>query len=102
MSKFVKVAKISAIATNRPRVSKSKARVLACSISVAGSMPLMIHALMPALRSVPGIVEGEEVECSWHGSRFNITSRDVTEPPASEGVTRYNVRLTGDDIEILI
>ena len=75
MSKFVKVAKISAIATNRPRVSKSKARVLACSISVAGSMPLMIHALMPALPSVRALSKARKsnvpgtapVSTSLHG-----------------------------------
>ncbi|MGH7909486.1 MAG: Rieske (2Fe-2S) protein, partial [Thermodesulfobacteriota bacterium] len=44
--------------------------------------------------------EGEEVECPWHGSRFNIKTGEVTAPPAVEGVARYNVRVTGDDIEV--
>ncbi len=47
-----------------------------------------------------GSIEGEDVECPWHGSRFNIKTGAVTEPPALDNVTRYNVRVTGEDIEI--
>ena len=65
--------------TKRPCVPKSNARALPHS---------------------EGFIEGEEVECSWHGSLFDIKSGDVTELLVFEGVTKYNVRLTGDDIEI--
>jgi nitrite reductase/ring-hydroxylating ferredoxin subunit len=47
-----------------------------------------------------GPIEGEEVECPWHGSRFNIKTGEVTVAPAVEGVARYNVRVTGEDIEV--
>ena len=49
-----------------------------------------------------GSIDGEEVECPLHGAHFNIKSGDVTAAPAPEGVTKYSVRLTGDDIEIEI
>ena len=45
-----------------------------------------------------GIVDDEEVECPWHGSRFNLKTGEVTSPPAGEGVARYAVRLQGDDV----
>ncbi len=47
-----------------------------------------------------GTVEGEEVECPWHGAHFNIKSGEVMGPPAPAGVTNYTVRLVGDAIEI--
>ncbi len=47
-----------------------------------------------------GFIEGEEVECPWHGACFNIKSGAVTAPPAFEDVTRFNVRVTENDIEI--
>ena len=47
-----------------------------------------------------GSIEGEEVECPWHGSRFNIKTGAVTAPPAAGGVARYNVRVTGEDVEV--
>ena len=45
-----------------------------------------------------GTVEGEEVECPWHASRFNLKTGEVTSPPAGEAVARYTVRLEGDDV----
>ncbi len=45
-----------------------------------------------------GIVDDEEVECPWHGSRFNLKTGEVTSPPAGEAVARYTVRLEGDDV----
>ena len=47
-----------------------------------------------------GIIDGEEVECPWHGARFNIKSGAVMLDPADEKVTTYPVRITGDDIEV--
>ena len=47
-----------------------------------------------------GIVEGDEVECPWHSARFKIKSGAVTSPPSEEGVAKYNVRVTGDAIEV--
>lgn len=47
-----------------------------------------------------GSIEGEEVICPLHGARFSIKSGDAAAPPAPQGVTRYAVRLTGEDIEV--
>ena len=47
-----------------------------------------------------GTVEDGEVECPWHGARFKLASGEVTSPPAMENVQHYNVRLSGEDIEI--
>ena len=45
-----------------------------------------------------GSLEGEDVECPLHGSRFNVTTGEVLGPPADEAQTRYQVRVEGDDI----
>lgn len=49
-----------------------------------------------------GIVSGEEVQCSWHGSRFRLRTGEVVEPPSDESVGTYAVRLSGDDVEVEI
>ena len=49
-----------------------------------------------------GDVIGEEVECPWHGATFNIKSGEVILEPAEENVTKYNVRVQGEVIEIEI
>jgi len=49
-----------------------------------------------------GKIEGSNVTCPWHGSIFDVRTGEVVRPPAPIGVSRYNVRVVGDDIEIEI
>jgi 3-phenylpropionate/trans-cinnamate dioxygenase ferredoxin subunit len=47
-----------------------------------------------------GGLEGDVVECPWHGSRLNVRTGSVLQPPAAEGVATYAVRVTGEEIEV--
>ena len=47
-----------------------------------------------------GEVKGSKVTCPWHGATFDLITGEVVRPPAPVGVSRYNVRVVGDDIEI--
>jgi len=49
-----------------------------------------------------GTVEGEEVECPWHSSRFDLRTGEATGPPADEAVSTYTVRVSGEDVEVEI
>lgn len=44
-----------------------------------------------------GEVKAGKVTCPWHGSTFDVITGDVVDPPAPIGVSRYNVRVVGDD-----
>lgn len=64
-----------------------------------------IHALDNACTHVggplsQGRVEGDEVECPWHGSRFDIRTGEIKLFPAREDVATYNVRVTDNDVEV--
>lgn len=43
-------------------------------------------------------IEGAEVECTCHGSRFDIKSGENTVPPAAEPLKIYKTRVDGDDV----
>lgn len=45
-----------------------------------------------------GRLEGCEIECPWHGSRFNLRTGEATAPPATSPIARYAVKIEGDDI----
>ena len=45
-----------------------------------------------------GEMEGELLQCSCHGSQFDVRTGEVVSPPADEPLTRYAVRIEGDDI----
>jgi nitrite reductase/ring-hydroxylating ferredoxin subunit len=47
-----------------------------------------------------GLVVGEEVECPWHGARFNLKSGAHLCPPAPRGVTAYPVQVVGEEVRI--
>lgn len=43
-------------------------------------------------------IYGQEVECTCHGSRFNIKTGANTLPPAAEPLKTYNVWVDGEDV----
>jgi glycine betaine catabolism B len=45
-----------------------------------------------------GTLEGYEVECPWHGSKFDVRTGEVTNPPASEPEPTYEVKVDGNSI----
>jgi|SRR5215467_7650973 3-phenylpropionate/trans-cinnamate dioxygenase ferredoxin component len=49
-----------------------------------------------------GVLAGNEVTCPWHGAVYDVTTGEVLGPPAPKGVSRYNVRVSGNNIEVEI
>jgi ferredoxin-NADP reductase/nitrite reductase/ring-hydroxylating ferredoxin subunit len=47
-----------------------------------------------------GTLEGYEVECPWHASRFDVRTGEVKEPPASEPEPVYQIKVDGNSILI--
>ncbi len=47
-----------------------------------------------------GMLEGYEVECPWHGARFDVRTGKVISPPAEESVKVYKVRVDGNKVFI--
>ena len=53
------------------------------------------HAAIPLSE---GEVEGCEIECWLHGSRFDLRTGKPSGPPATEPVAVYAVQVDGDDV----
>ncbi len=47
-----------------------------------------------------GELDGTVVTCPWHGSKFDVTSGAVVGPPARKAEPTYEVRVTGDDVQV--
>ena len=45
-----------------------------------------------------GKLEGYEVQCPWHGSRFDIRTGRVARPPAIRPEPTYEIKLENDNI----
>jgi nitrite reductase/ring-hydroxylating ferredoxin subunit len=47
-----------------------------------------------------GELSGTDVECPWHGARFNITTGAHLCPPANRDVKAYRVQVIGQEVQI--
>jgi glycine betaine catabolism B len=47
-----------------------------------------------------GTLEGYEVECPWHGSKFDVRTGEVINPPASEPEPTHQIKVEGNNILI--
>ena len=47
-----------------------------------------------------GMLEGYEVECPWHGAKFDIRTGGVTNPPAITPEPAYDVKVEDNNILI--
>jgi len=48
--------------------------------------------------SLGTVLPGGEIECAWHGARFDVRTGAVLECPATEPLPTYHVRIEGDHV----
>jgi len=100
MAEYVKVAQASELEPNHGKLVEVQGKKIAL-FNVDGEF----HAIDDTCthRGGPlseGELEGEEVTCPWHGAKFKVSTGEVLGPPAPKGVSAYNVRVNGPDIEL--
>lgn len=98
MHGFVKVAKANEIKRGEMKaVEVEGERILLANVSgeLFAVAETCTHADFPLGE---GFLEGEEVECILHGSRFNVRTGAVVQEPADQPLQRYAVRVEGDDV----
>jgi nitrite reductase/ring-hydroxylating ferredoxin subunit len=47
-----------------------------------------------------GELQDGTIMCGCHGSEFDVTSGEVTSPPADEPLTTYEVRVEGEEVQV--
>ena len=97
---FVKVADVSEIPPGEMKAVKVGIQEVLL-VNVDG----VIHACdnwcnHQRYRLSAGDVDGEEVRCDLHGSKFNVVTGEATNPPATEPMKIFEVRLDGTDVLI--
>src|SRR5215211_2860042 len=98
---FVKVANTKDIQPSQMKEVEVNGENI-CVVNVAGKYyaidSICTHEGGPL---ADGTLEGYEVECPWHNSKFDVRTGEVTSPPASEPEPAYEVKVDGNN-EILI
>ena len=49
-----------------------------------------------------GALSGRQVICPWHHACFDVTTGDHLEPPGLNALTRFAVRVEGDDVYVTV
>ncbi|MBV8886882.1 MAG: FAD-dependent oxidoreductase [Chroococcidiopsidaceae cyanobacterium CP_BM_RX_35] len=49
-----------------------------------------------------GVLSGNRVVCPWHNACFNVATGDRQEPPGLDALTRYQVRVEGENIVVCL
>ena len=97
---FIKVAETRDIQSTKMKAVKVAGEYI-CLVNVEGKYcaigNICTHEGGPLAE---GTLEGYEVECPWHGSKFDIRTGKVTRPPANEPESTYEVKVEGNDILI--
>ncbi|MSQ41110.1 MAG: Rieske (2Fe-2S) protein [Dehalococcoidia bacterium] len=98
MKKFVKVAKKADVTPGKMKlVDAGNEQIVLANVGIA---IVAFNNVCPHAECdlAFGALEGEELECDCHGSRFNISTGEVLSGPSLEPLTRYAIRLERDDI----
>jgi apoptosis-inducing factor 3 len=49
-----------------------------------------------------GVLDGDRLICPWHHAVFQATTGDLLDPPALDALPRYEVKVKGDDIYVIL
>lgn len=102
MPDFVKVAKVSEIPPGKcfkADVNGSKIAIF----NVAGQLFALEDScshLGAPLSS--GFLGKDSISCEWHGATFDLRTGEALSAPAKDPVPTFEVRISGDDIEIAV
>ena len=100
MAKWVKAAAVSEVPPGKAKLVEVEGTQIAL-FNVGGTLYAIdntcSHVGGPLAE---GSLEGEQVECPWHGARFDVKTGKMLSPPAEGDVASYPVRVTGTDVEI--
>ncbi len=102
MAEFVKVANTNEVAPGQARLVNIKGKEIAL-FNIGGTFFALDNACTHEEGPLAeGEIEGHQVTCPWHGTRFDVRTGEVLCPPAYEDLQRYSVRVIGNDTEVEI
>ena len=102
MAGFVKIAKSDELQPGQGKMVEVDDKKIAL-FNVAGAFYAIDNTCTH--RGGPlseGELNGNQVTCPWHGAVFDVTTGQVSRLPAPKGVSSYNIRIEGGDIEVEI
>jgi naphthalene 1,2-dioxygenase system ferredoxin subunit len=102
-AKWLRVAGVGELAAGSMKAVEAEGRELVLYHLEDGrwcaSDPLCTHA---AARLVEGWLQGDTVECPWHGGRFDLCTGAGVAGPVVEDLRLYPVRIDGEAVLVAL
>jgi len=102
MSEFLKICSVNDVKTNSAKRFNVNGQEIALFNLNGKFYAIAAHCTHAEGPLDEGFIEGNEVECPWHGARFDITTGKALAPPAPTDVKKYAVIIEGNDVKIKI
>ena len=98
MAGFVQAAKVGELAPGTMKLVEVEHRDIVL-INIEGNFYALDNECPHAgCDLADGDLDGTLLECDCHGSRFNVMTGAVQNPPADSPVKTYAVRIEGDNV----
>lgn len=102
MGGFVKVATINDIPAGEMRsFNVDHAPVVICNVNNK-YYALADECSHDSAPISDGHLDGNNVVCPRHGATFDLPTGDVTGPPAVVGIEKYELKIDGEDILVMV
>jgi nitrite reductase/ring-hydroxylating ferredoxin subunit len=102
MNYFVKVANKSDIPIGKMRsFTVGHAPVVICNVNNE-FFALADECSHDSAPISDGHLDGDSVVCPRHGATFDLHTGDVTGPPAVVGIDKYELKIEGEDILVMV
>jgi 3-phenylpropionate/trans-cinnamate dioxygenase ferredoxin subunit len=101
VDEFVKVARIEDIPADEPlgveTIDGEKIVLVKVEDEVYAFQDRCSHRDFP-LSS--GRLDGDQIECAWHGARFDVTTGKALSLPAIKAIRTYEVKVVNGDVYV--
>ena len=102
MERGVEVAKVDELEAGEMKPVEAGGRTVVM-LNVEGDLYAIDDECTHASCSLSdGYLEGEVLECSCHGSMFNVKTGAVVQGPADQPVSSYPVHIDGESVYVTI
>lgn len=102
MATFVKVGTTADVKPGQVKLVEAGGRKIALC-NVDGQFYALDDACPHEGKSMAaGDVEGDRLVCVFHGAAFNVATGELEDGPRCANLPRYEVRVSGSDIEVAV
>ena len=97
---FKKTLKVSEVPSGQMKAVEFENEIV-CIVNIGGKFYAINNVCTHEGGSLAeGTLNEFEVECPWHGARFDVRTGEVKSPPAESPVSTYEIKIDRDDIWI--